>query len=48
MMGPESTLVDHFDQNQEWYTFLLDKPEVRKDLVHLHVDDLYNGLARRQ
>lgn len=44
----ESTLVDHFDQNQEWYTFLLDKPEVRKDLVHLLVDDLYNGLARRQ
>lgn len=44
----EGALVDNFDQNQEWYTFLLDKPDVRKDLVHLLVDDLYNGLSRKQ
>lgn len=42
----ESALVANFDQNQDWYTFLLDKPEVRKDLVHLLVNDLYNGLSR--
>lgn len=42
----EQALVDNYSQNEDWYSFLLDKPEVRKDLVHLLVDDLYNGLSR--
>ena len=31
---------------REFYNFLLSHQEVRKDLVHLLVDDLYNGLRR--
>ena len=34
------------DKNQEFYNFLLDHKEARKDLVRLLVDDLYNGLHR--
>lgn len=44
----EQALVDNYSQNEDWYSFLLDKPEVRKDLVHLLVDDLYNGLSRER
>ena len=40
----EEALVENYDKNQEFYNFLLDHREVRKDLVHLLVDDLYNGL----
>lgn len=44
----EQALVGNYSQNEDWYSFLLDKPEVRKDLVHLLVDDLYNGLSRER
>lgn len=40
----EEALVENYDKNQEFYNFLLNHQEVRKDLVHLLVDDLYNGL----
>lgn len=40
----EDALVENYDKHQEFYNFLLDHQEVRKDLVHLLVDDLYNGL----
>lgn len=40
----EDALVENYDKNQEFYNFLLDHQEVRKDLVHLLVDDLYSGL----
>ena len=40
----EEALVENYDRNQEFYNFLLNHREVRKDLVHLLVDDLYNGL----
>ena len=40
----EDALVENYDKNQEFYNFLLSHQEVRKDLVHLLVDDLYNGL----
>lgn len=40
----EEALVENYDKHQEFYNFLLDHEEVRKDLVHLLVDDLYNGL----
>ena len=42
----EDALVENYDKNQEFYNFLLSHQEVRKDLVHLLVDDLYNGLRR--
>ena len=40
----EEALVENYDKHQEFYNFLLNHQEVRKDLVHLLVDDLYNGL----
>lgn len=42
----EEALVENYDKNQEFYNFLLDHKEARKDLVRLLVDDLYNGLHR--
>ena len=42
----EGALVDNYDKHQEFYQFLLNHADVRKDLVHLLVDDLYNGLRR--
>lgn len=42
----EDALVENYDKNQEFYNFLLDHQEVRKDLVHLLVDDLYGALRR--
>lgn len=40
----EDALVENYDKHQEFYNFLLAHQEVRKDLVHLLVDDLYSGL----
>ncbi len=40
----EEALVEDYDKHQEFYSFLLNHEDVRKDLVHLLVDDLYNGL----
>lgn len=42
----EDALVDSYDQNEEFYTFLLNQPEVMAELVHLLVDDLYSSLSR--
>ena len=44
----EDALVENFDKSEEFYNFLLRHQEVRKDLVHLLVDDLYNGLRRNE
>lgn len=44
----EDALVENFDKSEEFYNFLLNNQEVRKDLVHLLVDDLYNGLRRNE
>ncbi len=40
----EAALVEDYDKHQEFYSFLLGHADVRKDLVRLLVDDLYNGL----
>lgn len=42
----ESALVDNYDKNIDWYSFLLDQKEIRKDLIHILVDDLFDGLSR--
>lgn len=42
----ESALVDNYDKNTDWYSFLLDQKEIRKDLIHILVDDLFDGLSR--
>ena len=44
----EDALVENYDKYQEFYNFLLNHQEVRKDLVHLLVDDLYNGLHNKE
>lgn len=44
----EDALVKNYGKNQEFYNFLLNHQEVRKDLVHLLVDDLYNGLRNNK
>lgn len=44
----EEALVENYDKHQEFYNFLLNHQEVRKDLVHLLVDDLYNGLHNKE
>ena len=44
----ENALVENYDKNQEFYEFLLNQPEVRKDLVHLLVDDLYYSLRHEE
>ncbi len=40
----ENALVENYEKNDEFYNFLLNHAEVRKDLVHLLVDDLYTEL----
>lgn len=42
----ESALVDNYDKNTDWYSFLLDQKEIRKDLIHILVDDLFDELSR--
>jgi type I restriction enzyme R subunit len=42
----EGALVENYDKHQDFYNFLLDHTEVRKDLIHLLVNDLYNGLCK--
>ena len=44
----EAALVEDYDKHQEFYSFLLNHADVRKDLVHLLVDDLYNGLRANE
>ncbi len=40
----EDALVENFGKHEEFYTFLLNHADARRDLVHLLVDDLYSGL----
>ncbi len=40
----EDALVENYDKQQEFHNFLLSHADVRRDLVHLLVDDLYYGL----
>lgn len=42
----ESALVENYDKNTDWYSFLLDQKEIRKDLIHILVDDLFDSLSR--
>lgn len=42
----ESALVENYDKNTDWYSFLLDQKEIRKDLIHILVDDLFDTLSR--
>lgn len=44
----EEALAENYDKYQEFYNFLLNHEEVRKDLVYLLVDDLYNGLHNKE
>ena len=40
----EDALVKGYDQNDEWYGFLLNNEEARRQLVHAFVDDVYRSL----
>ncbi|WP_165171447.1 DEAD/DEAH box helicase family protein [Adlercreutzia sp. ZJ242] len=42
----EAALVENYDKNTDWYAFLLDQREIRKDLIHILVDELFEGLSR--
>lgn len=42
----ESALVENYDKNTDWYSFLLDQKEIRKDLIHILVNDLFSILSR--
>lgn len=44
----EDALVENYDKSEEFYNFLLSHQKARKDLVHLLVDGLYNGLRRNE
>lgn len=37
-------LVNSYEQNEEWYGFLLNNDEVRRQLMHAFVDDIYHGI----
>lgn len=40
----EDALVKGYDQNHEWYGFLLNNEDARRQLVHAFVDDVYRSL----
>ena len=40
----EDALVKDYDQDNEWYGFLLNNEEARRQLVHAFVDDVYRSL----
>lgn len=40
----EDALVKGYDQNGEWYGFLLNNEDARRQLVHAFVDDVYRSL----
>lgn len=42
----ESALVANYESNTDWYAFLLGQQEIRKDLIHILVDDLFSDLSR--
>lgn len=42
----EDAIVENYDKNREWYGFLLSQPQVGKELLHLLVDGLYDGIRR--
>lgn len=42
----QEAIVENYDKNREWYSFLLSQPQVGKDLLHLLVDGLYDGIRR--
>ena len=36
--------MNSYEQNEEWYGFLLNNDEVRRQLMHAFVDDIYHGI----
>ena len=40
----EDALVKGYDQNEEWYGFLLNNEDARKQLVGILVDGMYHAL----
>ena len=43
----DDALVKGYEQNEEWYGFLLNNEEARRQLVHAFVDDIYSSLQGR-
>lgn len=44
----EEAIVENYDKNREWYSFLLSQPQVGRELLHLLVDGLYDGIRREE
>lgn len=44
----DDALVKNYEQNQEWYGFLLSNSDARKELMHAFVDDIYDSLRSSQ
>lgn len=42
----EEAIVENYSKNKEWYSFLLSQPQVGRELLHLLVDGLYDGIRR--
>lgn len=42
----EEAIVENYDKSREWYSFLLSQPQVGRELLHLLVDGLYDGIRR--
>lgn len=40
----DDALVKGYEQNEEWFGFLLNNDEARRQLIHAFVDDVYNSL----
>lgn len=43
----EATLVDGYSQNEDWYGFLLNNEDARRQLVHAFVDDMYRDIRQQ-
>jgi type I restriction enzyme R subunit len=37
-------LVDGYDQNEEFYSLLLNNDELKKTVMHVFIEDVYKGL----
>jgi type I restriction enzyme R subunit len=41
-------LVDGYDQNEDFYSLLLNNDELKKKVMHIFIEDVYNSLKARE
>jgi type I restriction enzyme R subunit len=44
----DDALVDGYDQNEDFYSLLLNNDELKKKVMHIFIEDVYNSLKARE